>query len=186
MQVSPGAAGKSSGFGTPLQDQLKRLSSTLCTLHVAGERTRNHQQCCHGRSVDAKTEDGVSITLSDSFYELSGESVVPLETRIIHKLKRSPLMLDLYPWLTYRAATLRRETTIPWRLLELQFGADYKRSRDVQRQISQGALEVVLEHKPVAPQVNLVPKGLHLEPANARPMPTGRKDYALSVKSRSL
>ena len=159
----PWGGGKSSGFHAA-QDQLKRLSSTLCTLHVAGEKQETISNVVMADQW-MRNEDGVSITLSDSFYELSGESVVPLETRIIHKLKRSPLMLDLYPWLTYRAATLRRETTIPWRLLELQFGADYKRSRAFRDKFRK-ALEVVLEHKPVAPQVNLVPKGLHLEPAN--------------------
>lgn len=38
---------------------------------------------------------------------------------------RSPLALDIYCWLTYRASYLRRPTEIPWTALALQFGAGY-------------------------------------------------------------
>ena len=181
MQV-PWSGGKNSGRRA-IQDQLKRLSSTLYTLHIAGE---DREIISNVVMADQwmKTEDGVSITLSESFYNLSGESVVPLEPTIVHKLKKSPMMLDLYPWLTYRAATLRRETTIPWRLLELQFGADYKRSRDFQAAFRR-ALAVVLKNKPVTPQVNLVPNGLHLEPANPADADWAERMFLLA-KIRSL
>ncbi len=38
---------------------------------------------------------------------------------------RSPLALDIYCWLTYRASYLREPTEIPWAALALQFGAAY-------------------------------------------------------------
>jgi hypothetical protein len=40
-------------------------------------------------------------------------------------LKRSPIALDIYFWLTYRMFYLHRDTVIPWPLLQMQFGADY-------------------------------------------------------------
>ena len=181
MQV-PWSGGKNSGRRA-IQNQLKRLSSTLYTLHIAGE---DRETISNVVMADQwmKTEDGVSIALSESFYNLSGESVVPLEPTIVHKLRGSPLMLDLYPWLTYRAVTLKRETTIPWRLLELQFGADYRRARDF-RTAFRRALATVLKHRPVTPQVNLVPKGLHLEPASPADADWAER-LSLIAKARSL
>ena len=40
-------------------------------------------------------------------------------------LKRSPMELDIYFWLTYRMSYLQKDTVIPWPLLQMQFGADY-------------------------------------------------------------
>jgi len=40
-------------------------------------------------------------------------------------LKRSPMAIDIYCWLTYRMSYLRRPTSIPWELLQAQFGCDY-------------------------------------------------------------
>ena len=44
-------------------------------------------------------------------------------------LRRSPLALEAYAWLTYRVSRLERETVVPWRSLEIQFGAEYKHPR---------------------------------------------------------
>ena len=40
-------------------------------------------------------------------------------------LKRSPLALDIYFWLTYRMSYLQKDTLIPWEFLQMQFGAYY-------------------------------------------------------------
>ena len=42
---------------------------------------------------------------------------------ILRSLKRSPLGLDLYFWLTYRTFTLKAPLTLSWRQLYKQFGA---------------------------------------------------------------
>ena len=47
---------------------------------------------------------------------------LPLDAKIVAALRRSPLSLDAYAWLTYRLARLQHETLIPWRPLEAQFG----------------------------------------------------------------
>ena len=153
------------GCFTAAQDQLQRLSATLYTIHIVGEeRETISNVVVTDRWM--RSADGVHVSLSESFYMLSGESVVPLETKIIHNLRRSPFTLDLYAWLTYRTSTTKKPTAIPWHLLELQFGADYTRPRDFRKKFRK-SLEVLLKQKPLAPQVSLRPIGLHLEPASS-------------------
>lgn len=77
------------------QNQLRRLSSTLFLIHIAGgERETISNTTVADQWM--RSADGLYIALSESFYILSGESVVPLEVPIVHSLRRSPLMLDLY------------------------------------------------------------------------------------------
>ena len=45
-------------------------------------------------------------------------------------MKRSPLGLDLYLWLTYRTFGLKRPLRLTWPLLYRQFGVDPSRSND--------------------------------------------------------
>ena len=162
MQI-PWSGGKRGGFKAA-QDQLRRLCSTDYAVHLIDEKRELYGGV---KLTDQwmRSPDGVHVELSERFYTLSGESVVPLEAPIVQKLRRSPLTLDLYAWLTYRTWTTKKATTIPWRDLKRQFGADYKRLRDFQAKFRK-SLEVVLKHKPVSPQVSLVPTGLRLEPAN--------------------
>ena len=42
----------------------------------------------------------------------------------LRALKRSPLGLDLYCWLTYRVFTLKTPLRLSWKQLYRQFGAD--------------------------------------------------------------
>jgi len=65
------------------------------------------------------------VKLSDKFFSEVVEKPVPIDLRAISALKKSPLALDLYVWLTYRASYLKRRTEIRWELLAMQFGADY-------------------------------------------------------------
>ena len=161
MQITWG--GVATGGIKATQNQLQRLSSTLYTIHIVGEK---RETITNVVLTDhwMRSPDGVHVSLSESFFTLSGESVVPLQTKIVHTLRRSPLTLDLYAWLTYRTWTTEKPTTIPWRLLELQFGADYKRPRAFRAKF-QKSLEVVLKQNPVAPRVTLNPIGLRIEPA---------------------
>lgn len=71
-----------------------------------------------------------SVTLSHAFYTEIVNSPIPIDIRALRILKRSPLALDIYCWLTYRLSYLRRQTEISWGALAAQFGSDYKRLRD--------------------------------------------------------
>jgi hypothetical protein len=70
-----------------------------------------------------------SVTLSEPFFREIVDRPVPIDTRALKALSRSPMQLDLYCWLTYRMSYLQRRTTIPWEALQLQFGADYSLTR---------------------------------------------------------
>ncbi|CAE6872654.1 hypothetical protein R69746_08593 [Paraburkholderia aspalathi] len=56
-------------------------------------------------------------------------SPVPVDLRVLHALRQSPLAMDIYTWLTYRVFLLRvrgrPEVIIPWHALKAQFGSAY-------------------------------------------------------------
>lgn len=114
--------------------------------------------------VDRITMDrgrGVFILLTDAFFQLT-RSAVPLDPDLLGYAGTSPLRVDLYAWLTYRAATLDAPTVIPWHALAAQFGADYSRLRDFRRRLL-SALEALRVRWPdidATPE----PNGLRLNP----------------------
>lgn len=69
------------------------------------------------------------LRVSEPFYEHVLRGPVPVDLRALRALKRSPLALDLYTWLTHRNFVLqnggRASTSVPWGALQTQFGADY-------------------------------------------------------------
>jgi len=71
-----------------------------------------------------------TVTLSNSFFNEIIDRPIPIDMRALKALKRSPMALDIYCWLTYRMSYLRKPTEIPWAVLQIQFGADYGRERD--------------------------------------------------------
>ena len=66
-----------------------------------------------------------SVTLSERYFREAIENPVPVDIRALKALRRSPMALDIYFWLTYRLSYLRKQTNIPWPALQAQFGANY-------------------------------------------------------------
>ena len=54
----------------------------------------------------------------------------PIDLNTLRAMKRSPLGLDLYLWLTYRTFTLKRPIRLTWPQLYRQFGADPAKAND--------------------------------------------------------
>jgi len=104
-----------------------------------------------------------SVTLSSDFFEEVTRYPIPIDMRALKALRRSPLALDIYCWLTYRMSYLKDLTIIPWPLLVAQFGAGYKRERDF-REAFVDALKKVLTVYPGA-NVESAPQGLQLKPS---------------------
>jgi hypothetical protein len=106
-----------------------------------------------------------SITLTQEFFEEVIRRPVPLDMRALKALarERSPLAIDIYTWLTYRMSYLRDETTVPWELLELQFGGGYRLTRQFKAKFLE-RLRLVGE---VYPQARVAPaeQGLILRPS---------------------
>ncbi len=66
-----------------------------------------------------------TVTLGARFFKEIIERPVPVDMLALKLLKRSPMALDIYFWLTYRMSYLQKDTIVPWELLQMQFGADY-------------------------------------------------------------
>jgi hypothetical protein len=127
-----------------------------------------------------------TVTLGQEFFQEILRKPVPLDLRAIKKLRRSPLSIDMYCWLTYRVSYLREPTTIPWEGLALQFGAEYARVANFKQKF----LERLKAVQEVYPQVRLLvdlEKGLTLYPSrthvlgrysfeSTRPRPEGKTE----------
>lgn len=73
------------------------------------------------------------LLLGDTFFQQIIESPIPIDMRVLKVLRQSPMAIDIYCWLTYRISYLRRITPIPWSVLQMQFGANYKDVRQFKR-----------------------------------------------------
>jgi hypothetical protein len=73
------------------------------------------------------------------------------------------LALDIYAWLTYRLSYLRTPSLIPWEVLEMQFGANYKLTRQFKAAFIEH-LASVLTVYPTA-RVEATDAGLKLMPS---------------------
>jgi hypothetical protein len=69
-----------------------------------------------------------TVILGEPFFREITTHPVPIDVRALRALKRSPMALDVYTWLTYRQSYLKKPTQVPWDALQAQFGADYPRT----------------------------------------------------------
>lgn len=88
-----------------------------------------------------------TVVLGEQFFREAVEHPIPIDLRAIKALKQSPLSLDIYIWMTYRAAYLKRETVIPWAALAAQFGSDYGRLVDFRVQFMKALQRVYVVYK---------------------------------------
>ena len=75
---------------------------------------------------DATRDSGPSlwdstIELGEKFFHEIIAHPVPIDMNILRSLKRSPLGLDLYLWLTYRTFNLKTPLCLSWRQIYRQF-----------------------------------------------------------------
>ena len=70
------------------------------------------------------------VRLSEVFFNEIVSHPVPLDMNTLKALKRSPLGLDLYLWLTYRTFTLRAPQRLSWQQIYRQFGVDPAKAND--------------------------------------------------------
>jgi hypothetical protein len=122
------------GSITRLKEQMKRLfSCAISCTYDDGEHwaiknitpVSSADLWWNPKKPDQLTLFESTITLSDDFFKEIIASPVPIDMRVLKILKRSPLAIDMYCWLTYRLSYLKKETIIPWFSLQFQFGSDY-------------------------------------------------------------
>lgn len=122
------------GSITRLREQTKRLLCCAITAEISDDYRDQGQNFFLADNYDLwwnpkSPEQGAlwnsKITLSHTFFEECINNPVPVDLRALKALKKSPLALDIYCWLTYRMSYLRKDTKIPWAALQVQFGAGY-------------------------------------------------------------
>lgn len=159
-------SGSNTGGLKAAKEQLRRLCGTLYQIEDVRRGSERRSESFSNLLVAdewMRSKDGVEVTLSPGFFMMTGDSIVPLESHIVQKLRRSPLTLDLYAWLSYRLFRLKEKQFISWKKLELQFGSNYSRPRAFRGKF-QMSLEQVLKHTPPSPVVEVREKGLRLSP----------------------
>ena len=148
------------GSITRLKDQMTRLfaSSVTCTYDDGAtwalESVKPVDSARLWWSPKAPDQAALwqsTITLGERFFNEIIERPVPIDMRALKALKKSPLALDIYLWLTYRLFYLRSPVSIPWAALSGQFGADYK----VLRQFRAAFLRELKKVLVVYPEANV-------------------------------
>ena len=128
-----GVYSSSGGVQTRLRNQMKRLfhasvqliyeekgGMASMTSPVASETELWWDPKLHDEPMLWESK----IRLGEDFFNEIIQHPLPLNMNILKALKRSPLGLDLYLWLTYRTFTLQRPLRLTWTSLYRQFGAD--------------------------------------------------------------
>ena len=160
------------GSITRLKDQARRLFS--CTVSASYADAAKHADMGYrlaDKSVlwwDAKDPEQAglwqsTVTLSEAFFNEVVSRPIPVDMRALKTLKRSPLALDAYCWLTYRASYSKRPSVIPWSALALQFGSDYKVLRQFKAAFLAELRKVVTVYGGV--QVEATDEGLLVKPS---------------------
>lgn len=139
-----------------LDEQSKRLFSSLISIDYSDEKNfaveniliAKKAVLCWDKTTDTPVWGG-QITLTADFYDEITQNPVPLDLRVMQALKKSPLAMDIYAWITYRIFLLRMKkrsfVKIPWEALFAQFGSNYgsnskKLTAENKKEIAQEAL----------------------------------------------
>lgn len=137
-QLGLNPTGGRNGSITRLRNQMNRLfgAQITCQYHGPGRASRKSFQVAAEDTFlwdplqpDNTGEWRSEILLGYEFFQEIIARPVPLDLRVIRAIKQSPMALDIYAWLTYRMSYLKKQTTIPWAALRLQFGSEFTRPR---------------------------------------------------------
>jgi hypothetical protein len=164
------------GTITRLRDQMRRLFSCTVSCDYADKTMDVEEGYRITKSYrlwwDAKSPSQIplwksTVTLSTDFFQEIIERPVPVDMRALKALKRSPLALDVYCWLTYRMSYLRKPTEIPWPALQMQFGADYASDEQGLRNFKKKFLHHLRAVHVIYPEANIEDgeRGLLLKPS---------------------
>ena len=109
------------------------------------------------------------ITLSEPFFKEVINHPIPIDLRALKALKRSPMALDIYAWLTYRMFCLKRETSIPWQALQVQFGAGYPVTQEGTNNFKKNFIDQLKKVCLIYPAANVQPTQQGLILKRSRP-----------------
>lgn len=171
------------GSITRLREQMKRLFSAAisCTYDDGEQWAIKSIQPVSQANLwwDPKTPQQTTLfestlILGEEFFNEVINYPVPIDMDTLKALKKSPLAIDIYCWLTYRVSYLKKSTTIPWQALQIQFGADYATDLQGVRNFKKAFLQELRKVSLFYQQANLetLDYGLSLKPTKSHIKPT--------------
>jgi hypothetical protein len=158
--LSPNTGGGKRSGSKRLHNQMDRLFASRISFqqtfnddaHRQGKAWLNMDVAPRGelwwnpRTPDQGTLWKSWIQLGLEFYNALVALPVPVDMRALKALKRSPLALDLYAWVCFRAFVIVQKNQpaqfIAWEILRRQLGTDYSTPKDFRKK-GQAALRKV-------------------------------------------
>lgn len=166
------------GTITRLREQMKRLfsASISCTYddgkHWAIRDVKPVSQAdlwWNPKTPNQTTIFESTLIIGEEFFKEVTSYPIPIDMDVLKSLRRSPMALDIYCWLTYRMSYLKKSTTIPWFALQIQFGADYAANPQGTRNFKKAFLRELQKVTLFYQEARLEPleEGLNLKPSNS-------------------
>lgn len=122
------------------------------------------------------------IELSQRFFDEIIERPVPIDLRAYTALRKSPLAMDVYTWLTFRMSYATRKTrAIQWESLQWQMGSGYAFTEQGTRDFKKAFLKALQAAHVVYPQAKfeVADNGLVLLPSSTSVKRIKAKQQAL-------
>lgn len=98
-----------------------------------------------------------SVLLSQPFFDEITAHPVPIDLRALSALKKSPMALDVYMWLTYRMFYMRKATPLRWASLQSQFGSDFADTKAGRQGFRRGFIHALKKVQVVYPGARVEP-----------------------------
>ena len=164
------------GSITRLKDQMKRLFSATVTATHEGKDSwatktitpvEEAQLWWTPKQPNQASLWKSTIKLGEGFYNEVISNPVPIDLRALKALKKSPMALDVYMWLTYRMYSVKKPFVITWDSLQLQFGADFADTAQGKQGFKRGFATALKKVQVVYPDANVIPdkNGILISPS---------------------
>ena len=176
LEIEP--TGGRKGTITALREQMKRLFSTTISCTYSDEErdaglnmllVDKYTLWWHPRDPEQKALWESSITLSEPFFKEITTRPVIFYMEALKTLRKSPMALDIYMWLTYKNSYTQNPLTISWESLQAQFGAGYPATAqgkaDFKRKFREGLKKVAVVYLE-ARKLKIGGKGLKFIPGS--------------------
>jgi hypothetical protein len=178
LGLSPATGRGPRGDARRLRDQMERLFNAAISFEQAipgdgrhGDHRINMTVASESmlwwspREPDQAALWGSWVELSQKFFDAITAHPIPLDMRALKALKRSPLALDLYAWLSYEAFRAHKSGKgrfVAWSLLAQQMGDGYGEVRNFQ----QKSVATLRKIQALYPALKLGPMrgGIRIEP----------------------
>ena len=172
--LNPRTGGGKRGDAARLHSQMERLFGSVISFEDSreGKRFVNMQVAARGHlwwEPGQSRQDNLWeswVQLGEDFFKAITAAPVPVDVRALKMLKRSPLALDLYSWLTYTTFVVsrnRKSRLVPWNGLFGQLGSELSTLKNFKAKVTVTLRKVKLAYP--ALRVEVTSEGLVIHPA---------------------